>query len=126
MDRSHRLRPGRLAGGNVDTPRSISGVFANKSPSFMENWRGGKAYLRCKPFSCLKTPPLTFPGPQSRPLHRSAAHQRTFIRDPTAHKARLLIIETAGSVRFLMNGTVVTCCRYSNVLPLPNPLTVSR
>ena len=38
---------------------------------------------------------MTFPGPQSRPLHRSAAHQRTFIHEPTAHKARLLMIETA-------------------------------
>ena len=27
MDRSHRLRSGRLAGGNVDTPRSISGLL---------------------------------------------------------------------------------------------------
>ena len=88
MDRSHRLRSGRLAGGNVDTPRSMSLVFANESPSFMANWRGGKAYLWPTPFSCLKTPPVTFPGPQSSPLHRSGGHQRTFIREPTVDRAR--------------------------------------
>ena len=42
---------------------------------------------------------MTFPGALGRPPHRSAAHQRTFVREPSAHKARLLTGETADSGR---------------------------
>ena len=31
---------------------------------------------------------MTFPGPQSSPLHRSWGHQRTFIHEPTVDRAR--------------------------------------
>ena len=46
------------------------------------------SYLLRVHFFQLKDPPVTFPRPQSRPLHRSAVHLRTFIHEPTAHKAR--------------------------------------
>ena len=44
----------------------------------------------------MKHPPVTFPGALGRPAHGSAAHQRTFVRDYPAHKARPLMGETAG------------------------------
>ena len=46
------------------------------------------SYLLRVQFFQLKDPPVTFPRPQSRPLHRSAADQRTFIREPTVDRAR--------------------------------------
>ena len=94
-DRSHRLRSGRLAGGNVDTPRSTRGCFSACGHAFEANRRGEMSYLWCGRISQLKHPPVSFPGPQSCPLGRSADHQGTFIREPTAHKARRVMLKTA-------------------------------
>ena len=43
---------------------------------------------------------MTFPGALGRPLHRSAARQRTSIHDYPAHKARRLMGETAGKSEY--------------------------
>ena len=55
------------------------------------------SYLWLRRISQLKDPPVSFPGPQSCPLGRSADHQGTFIREPTAHKARRVMLKTACS-----------------------------
>ena len=43
----------------------------------------------------MKHPPVTCPGPPRRPLHRSAAHQRTSIRDQTVASGRPFTKRTA-------------------------------
>ena len=42
---------------------------------------------------------MTFPGPQSSPLHRSWGHQRTFIHEPTVDRARRVKARPACSTR---------------------------
>ena len=63
--------------------------------AFEANRRGEMSYLWRGRISQLKDPPVTFPRPQSRPLHRSAVHLRTFIREPTVDRARGVMAKPA-------------------------------
>ena len=56
---------------------------------------GGWKFLQYFSHFVLLEVPVTFPGALGRPLHRSAAHQRTSVREQTVDKARLLMGETA-------------------------------
>ena len=56
---------------------------------------GGISYFFRGQFSELKDPPVPCPGALGRPPHRSAAHQRTSIRDQTVGSGRAFIERTA-------------------------------
>ena len=53
---------------------------------------GGTSYFLHVTKKYLKDRPVTFPGALGRPPHRSAAQQRTFVRDSPPHKARSLMV----------------------------------